>query len=859
MQRLSLQAPAHPCGATHTSYTLTSTRDGISIGASLSGKDDRHFQSWARTLTANLAISAYAAHAKQSKRKHLLPVRHLKVLTSKPFFRTSLAAAQYGDEFVGDDVDAELAESLRQRTLESLDLDYVLQKLQALCYTATAAEMAVDPAALMANSAEEARALYATVLELTQLEDADLDLEEKLDIHEEVEQCTRGTVLENPSLCKISRSIEALLRLRNGLEAASVRGVQIPNLMRLCQDIELPDKLLDAILEAFDEDGELSLKKFPELGELRQRVKDLEDSCTRVMSEVTTSGKYSNYLDHEGYMQFGGYYVLLVKPRYAEKVGRIFDETRSGRTVYVEPHEVIAFTDELLECQKELKLLVRRIYGTMSLALSHSADDIRRCLQAAARIDLARARLFLGEDMEGEVPKVGDDGIIDVKQARNPCLLLRGGKRVVGYRLELGKWSQGLLLTGPNAGGKTVVLKTMALLALLARCGIPVPAGESPRVDFFEVVLADVGDMQTIVDDLSTYSAHLVASRIMLSTVQNVGPRAMVLVDEAATGTDPQQGAALARAMFEAFLDMGARVVATTHSVQLKNWATEDERTMTAAMEYKSGRPTYRLATNTVGESHAMETALRLGLPERLVDRAVELLSDDQRQLLALQQKAAAAEKDFESARSDAEKREAMARDAISQANAKAHELAEREVQIANIEAKLQARTEAFQRQMQADMKAQLAVKERQFQEVVQRLKLESQKHGSRFRIVGDVLEDLRVEVDREAEDRYQAQSQNQPRVSGAMGAREPLSVGDWVVVLAAPPWHGLKGQVEHIHLATNGSAPRIEVRLGANGKVKEFFKTELGRTVRPEGAKKIAKPKGEAAAQTRDYSKLAF
>ncbi|CAE7513105.1 mutS2 [Symbiodinium pilosum] len=772
--------------------------------------------------------------------------------------RTSLAAAQYGDEFVGDAVDVELADSLKQRTLESLDLDYVLEKLQALCYTAMAAEMAVNPEELMADTPEEARALYATVLELTQLEDADLDLEEKLDILEEVEQCTRGAVLENPSLCKVSRSIEALLRLRNGLEAASVRGVQIPSLMALCQDIELPDRLLDAILEAFDEDGELSVKKFPELAELRQKVKDLEDSCTRVMSEVTTSGKYSAYLDHDGYMQFGGYYVLLVKPRHAEKVGRIFDSTRSGRTVYVEPHEVVPITDELLDRQKELKLLVRRILGTMSLALSHSADDIRRCLKAAARIDLARARLFLGEDMEGEVPKVGDDGIIDVKQARNPCLILRGGKRVVGYRLELGKFSQGLLLTGPNAGGKTVVLKTMGLLALLARCGIPVPAGESPRVDFFEVVLADVGDMQTIVDDLSTYSAHLVASRIMLSSVQHVGPRAMVLVDEAGTGTDPQQGAALARAMLEAFLDSGARIVATTHCVQLKNWATEDDRTMTAAMEYKSGRPTYRLATNMVGESHAMETAQRLGLPGSLVARAVELLGDDQRQLIALQRKAADAEKDFESARVDAEQREAAARTAIAEANAKEAELARREVEVADMEAKLQARTSALQRQMQAELQAQMAVKERQFQDVVQRLKLETQKLGSRFRIVGDVLEDLKVEVDQEAEAKYQAQNHLQPAVPGAMAANHLLSPGDWVEVLAAPPWRGLKGQVERIHLA-NGAAPRVSVRLGANGKVKEFLKTELGRTSKPQGARKIAKPKGEAAEPTRDYSAMAF
>lgn len=279
---------------------------------------------------------------------------------------------------------------------------------------------------------------------------------------------------------------------------------------------------------------------------------------------------------------------------------------------------------------------------------------------------------------------------------------------------------------------------------------------------------------------------------------------------------------------------------------------------MTAAMEYRSGRPTYRLATNTVGESHAMETAERLGLPAPLVARAVQLLGDDQRQLLALQRKAADAEKDFESARMDAEQREAAASTAIREAETKAAELSRREQEVAEMEAKLQARTVALQRQMQAELQAQIAVKEKQFQDVVQRLKLETQKLGSRFRIVGDVLEDLKVEVDQEAEAKYQAQNHLQPAVPGAMAAREILSPGDWVVVLAKPPWHGLKGQVERIHLA-NGAAPRVSVRLGANGKVKEFLKTELGRTSKPEGARKIPKPKGEAAAPTRDYSAMAF
>ncbi|CAK9077119.1 unnamed protein product [Durusdinium trenchii] len=759
--------------------------------------------------------------------------------------------AEYGQEFVGEEVDQDLAESLQQRTLEALDLDFVLERLQALCYTATAAEMAIDPEVLLAQTPEEARALYALVVELTQLEDADLDLDAKLDIRTEVDQCRHGRVLEPPQLQKVSDSIEALLRLRNGLDGASARGVNIPLLMGHCQDIELPDRLLDIMLEAFQEDGELSLKKFPELGQLRERIRELEETCSKVMGEVLSSGKYSTYLSDDGYMQFGGRYVLGVKSRSKGKVGRLFDESRSGRVAYVEPYEVVQYADDLEQSKKALERMARRILGNMSLAISHAADALERCLKAAAHIDLARARLFLGEDMEGEVPTVGDDGIIAVRHARNPCLVLRGGKKVVGYRLELGKSSQCLLLTGPNAGGKTVVLKTLGLLALLARCGIPIPGGEAPRVDFFEVVLADVGDMQTIVDDLSTYSAHLVASRLMLSIAQGVGPRALVMVDEAGTGTDPQQGAALARAMLEGFLDMGARVVTTTHSNQLKDWAVEDERTMTAAMEYKMGRPTYRLTTNAVGESHAIETAQRLGLPPSIVKRAEELLGDDQRRLLALQRQASAAEQDFIAAKLEADQREAAAQQAILETQSKESDLAHRAQQLTQMEVEVKERMNALKRQTDAELKARVEVKERQFQDVVRRLKMEAQHSGVQLRIVGDALEDLRVQVTAP-----KASSSDVPAIPGAMGLRDPLNRGDWVVVMADPPWYGLKGQVERIELAKDGGAPCIHVRLGANGKLKEFSKTQLKRTqAPPQAARTLKKPKNEVAAPTRNYS----
>eukprot|EP00930_Biecheleria_cincta_P082768 TRINITY_DN72426_c0_g1_i1.p1 TRINITY_DN72426_c0_g1~~TRINITY_DN72426_c0_g1_i1.p1 ORF type:complete len:847 (+),score=189.71 TRINITY_DN72426_c0_g1_i1:29-2569(+) len=773
---------------------------------------------------------------------------------SRPAQR-SVARAAYD---VADE-DQELAESLKERTLESLDFDFVLQKLQALCYTKQAAEIAMKPAELMAGSAEEARELYAAVLELTLLEDADLNLVAKLDIDQEVDSCSRGAVLDPPQLQKISDSIEALLRLRNGLEAAGARGVQIPVLLGYCEQIELADELLDALLEAFEEDGDLSEDKFPELRSLRDEVKQLTGACTDAIRKVLSSGKYAGYLSDDGYIQVGGHYCLSVKPNFKRQVGQVIDESRTGRTVYVEPTELIGPAAALIEKQQELKFTIRRILAAMSVAVSKSAQTIRTSLWAAAQIDLTRARLFLGEDMEGEIPDVQDEGIIRCRLARNPCLLLRGaGTRVVGYRLELGLSSQALILSGPNAGGKTVVLKTVGLLALLARCGIPVPGGEDPRVDFFEAVLAEVGDMQTIVDDLSTYSAHLVASRIMLSVAKQSGPKSLVLVDEAGTGTDPQQGAALARAILEALLQYGARAVATTHSMQLKNWATEDPRTETAAMEYKQGQPTFRLARNAVGESHAIETAQRLRLPAALVKRAEELLTDDQQQLLALQRQAALAEKEFIEATGKAEEREAEATALMEALVDKEREFVLQRERLSSMEVDLRAKEERMRSQMQAELKAKVDAKERQLKDLVRRLKHESANlgPGDRLRIVGDALEDIRIEREQAAAELNQRAT---PQLPGALGPKEQLKIGDWVVILARTPWYGFKGCVQDVR-----DEKVVLILEGKSGRL-ETTKTEVGRTTAPlpktptrNGTLK-RETKNEQKNGTRDYSKMTW
>jgi DNA mismatch repair protein MutS2 len=309
----------------------------------------------------------------------------------------------------------------------SLDFDYVLARLRDNCYTVPAQLLAEDPESLLAHSPDEVRALFAMVEEMAQLEDTDMTLEHPLDIEDHIETCAGGGVLEKDPLVVVAETIKALLVLRNNLEKAGQRGVQIPQLLAMADHIDLPDGLLDAMLDAFTEDGELSIEKFPELQAMRDKCQEMEKETQGVLQQVLSSGKYNRYLAEDGYMQFGDRYLLQVKPKFASEVGTVVDETRSGKIVYVEPKELTEITAKLQATRKELKFYARRLFSRMCVEISRAKDDLRRCLDAACSIDLARARLFLGEDIEGEIPEIGEEGIIMARHARNPALMLREG------------------------------------------------------------------------------------------------------------------------------------------------------------------------------------------------------------------------------------------------------------------------------------------------------------------------------------------------------------------------------------------------------------------------------------------------
>ncbi|CAM9171787.1 unnamed protein product, partial [Ectocarpus sp. 8 AP-2014] len=261
--------------------------------------------------------------------------------------------------------------------------------------------------------------------------------------------------------------------------------------------------------------------------------------------------------------------------------------------------------------------------------IAEHEDEILQSLAAAAEVDLALARGRLGTKTGGTIPKVKGSSGDGVNWCRATWCCRGAGGYVVYFTRK--SCREDRVLTGPNAGGKTVVLKTLGLVALMARAGIPIPAAPGARVDLFDPVLADIGDLQSVTGDLSTFSGHLVVAKAVLS-----GARAgsLVLMDEMGSGTDPMQGAALAQSLLEALVDAGSRVALTTHYTQLKELAATDERFGVSAMQFVDGRPTYRLIKGAVGERAVVfPVAERLELPAFVVERARSLLDDNTRQV----------------------------------------------------------------------------------------------------------------------------------------------------------------------------------------------------------------------------------
>lgn len=665
---------------------------------------------------------------------------------------------------------------LDQRSRSALDWPVVLDALARHARTLRGAraalrlELTADPALVNAR--------YAAAAEVRALEAAGdrVPVGAVGDIEELLERAGRGLTLDGPDLRGVSACLLALRHLRTWIEE---RQAEVPALRRLALPIDVDAELSDLLRRSFDDQGELSAREYPELGELRQRIESLRARIHRTLEEIVKGDAFGDALQERYVTQRDGRYVIPVRADRRRGLGIVHGRSQSGETVYVEPAAVVELHNELSEAEADLHREESRILGVLSRMVGRFRGPLSLALDAAEALDLAVARAELGRELRGVVPRVGDQGVIDLRQARHPVLALRG-VAVVANDLRVDGASPGLVLSGPNTGGKTVALKTLGLAALMVRAGIPLPAAEGSRVDLLDPVLADVGDWQSVEGDLSTFSGHVAMLKAVLDAAAAASQRpALVLLDEVGMGTDPAQGAALARAVLEALVDAGARVAVTTHYLELKALAAVDPRFQVAAVTIEEGRPTYQVVMGAAGESHALAVARRLALPAAVLDRARALLTSTQREVSDLVAR-------LEDERAALSRRERAWQAAEAEVAARLAALAERE-------AALETRRQDLERKVSESFQARLRAREHELKGLIAALQEQPD-----LRLAGQALGRVREVME-------QARVPAPARPSGPPPAT--LAEGDTVVVRAL----GRKAQV--LRLLKDG---QVEVQAGA-------------------------------------------
>jgi len=489
------------------------------------------------------------------------------------------------------------------------------------------------------------------------------------DHRQAVLRASKGGAVDGQTPFQIRAALEAMRAARQVVRA---REKDCPGLWaiasNLCDLAALERKLLDS-LEA---DGEVLDSASPELARLRKA----KHSCAqrigaRIQSYV--SGKNRDLLSDPIVTQRDGRYVVPVKAEHKGRLkGIVHDTSASGQTVYIEPEEIVQLGNALREAEAAERTEVARILADLSKRVGVESDAIGYGLEAAGDLDLLLAKARLGFRMKGSCPVRSEGHRIFIQAGRHPLL---DPEYAVPLTLDVGKDFDGLLITGPNTGGKTVAIKTVGLFVLMAQAGLMLPASEV-RLGVFTQIWADIGDEQSLQQSLSTFSAHI---KNIAEALGKLKPGGLVLLDEAGAGTDPAEGAALAKALFLAFQAGGAKIMASTHYGELKVFAYNTPGFINAAMEFdvKSLRPTYRLIVGAPGASQALRIAERYGIPRSIVDAAREGVGVERQDVARMLEKLEQAQRQAQAAQSEADRLTARLKKMEAETEAKLADAAE--------------------------------------------------------------------------------------------------------------------------------------------------------------------------------------
>ena len=519
--------------------------------------------------------------------------------------------------------------------------------------------------------------------------------------------------------------IGATLRTIRGLtqwwgKSGNVTTALTPRFEVLAPNKYLEEKIFTCIVN----EEEVADNASPALASIRRKIRAASQRVRDQLDKLIHSQAHQKHLQESIVTQRGGRYVVPVKAEFRGEVpGLVHDTSASGATVFVEPMSVVEANNEIRVLRSDEQDEIARILLELSGEAGSFADSIIESYHYAVELDLIFAKAQVAYKMKAVVPQVGEDGKIALHAARHPLI---AKEKVVPTDITLGVEFDTLIITGPNTGGKTVALKTIGLLTLMAMCGLMIPAGEGSRVAVFRHILADIGDEQSIEQSLSTFSSHMVNIIHIFEVADN---SSLILLDELGAGTDPVEGAALAEAIIQELRGRGVRLACTTHYAELKAYAIQTPGVENGSCEFDVAtlRPTYRLLIGVPGKSNAFAITQRLGMDTAIVDRARELVSregnafeqvvgrleEDRRkmedELEALRASAAQAKANAEASQRLKDEAEAQAKKEIDRARQEAAQIVQKARQRADaLVGELEELRRQKNKQLSAEQKARL-------------------------------------------------------------------------------------------------------------------------------------------------------
>ncbi len=438
-----------------------------------------------------------------------------------------------------------------------------------------------------------------------------------------------GAVLNGAEIAQIGKILRTSTEVRRFFEQLEETGIEFARLYQLIHQLAQTPSLNQRIRETIDEEGNVLDDASPALRGIRTGIKKGE-SAVREKLESIIRGKSARYLSDPIITIRNDRYVVPVKQEYRGHFGGVVhDQSSSGQTLFIEPRSVVEQNNRLRQLQIEERHEIDRILAELSNDIAPFSNEIAHNMQLLGTLDFIGAKAAYAKSIQAVRPEISEANDVKLYQARHPLL---DPATVVSNDIFIGGEHQAVIITGPNTGGKTVILKTLGLLQLMGQSGLQLPVVEESQIGVFKEIFADIGDEQSIEQSLSTFSSHMTN---IVSILDKMDDKSLIVLDELGAGTDPQEGAALAISILDQIGIAGSSVLVTSHYPELKVYGYERPGTINASMEFDVDTlsPTYRLQIGVPGRSNAFEISKRLGIAPEIIERARQLISGETQNL----------------------------------------------------------------------------------------------------------------------------------------------------------------------------------------------------------------------------------